>query len=79
MVLVKLLILTLCFMTVYLNEKPFSVAKETTLFDFLSEQKVPNQGIAVAIDQRVIPRDQWKSTRLSDQLKILLIHAVSGG
>lgn len=66
-------------MTVYLNEKPFSVAKGTTLFDFLSAQKVPNQGIAVAINQRVISRDQWKATLLTDQLKILLIHAVSGG
>ncbi|NMA75188.1 MAG: sulfur carrier protein ThiS [Bacteroidales bacterium] len=66
-------------MTVYLNEKPVTITKDITLSDFLAQQEVPSQGIAVAIDQKVIPRNQWESTLLADQQNILLIHIVSGG
>ncbi|NLZ72502.1 MAG: sulfur carrier protein ThiS [Bacteroidales bacterium] len=66
-------------MTVYLNEKPVEITNNMTLSDFLVKQKIPSQGVAVAINQKVIPRDQWKSTLLADQQSILLIHIVSGG
>jgi len=66
-------------MTVYLNEKPVETARNITLSDFLANQKVPSQGVAVAVNQKVIPRDQWASTQLADQQSVLLIHIVSGG
>nr|WP_305069988.1 sulfur carrier protein ThiS [Flavobacterium covae] len=37
------------------------------------------KGIAIAIDQQVIPRSQWENTSLQSNQKIIIIKATQGG
>jgi sulfur carrier protein len=66
-------------MTILLNNKPHEVMEGTSLASFIESLGLQPQGIAVAIDYEVIPKEQWTETILSDRLELMLIHAVSGG
>ncbi|MDR1122316.1 MAG: sulfur carrier protein ThiS [Dysgonamonadaceae bacterium] len=66
-------------MTILLNDKKYEVAEGTSLATFIASLGLKQQGIAVAIDYEVIPKDRWADTVLSDQLELMLIQAVSGG
>ncbi|MDR0567392.1 MAG: sulfur carrier protein ThiS [Prevotellaceae bacterium] len=66
-------------MTVLLNDKPYEVPEGTSLAAFIESLGLKREGIAVAIDYEVVPKDQWTKTMLSDQLELMLIQAVSGG
>ncbi|MDR1335433.1 MAG: sulfur carrier protein ThiS [Tannerella sp.] len=66
-------------MKVILNDKPYDVAGGTSLAAFIESLGLKPQGIAVAIDYEVVPRDRWGDTMLSDRMELMLIHAVSGG
>ena len=51
----------------------------TNLFLFSQEQNLPATGIAVAVNNRMIPRAEWDSFALNDGDNILIIKAVCGG
>lgn len=51
----------------------------TNLFLFSQEQNLPATGIAVAVNNRMIPRTEWDSFVLNDSDHILIIKAVCGG
>ena len=51
----------------------------TNLFLFSQEQNLPTTGIAVAVNNRMIPRTEWDSFALNDGDNILIIKAVCGG
>jgi thiamine biosynthesis protein ThiS len=66
-------------MEIYVNEKPYQVKENTTLSDFMEEIGVQPQGVAVAIAFEVVPKEKWAETRLTDNMELMLIRAVSGG
>lgn len=66
-------------MTIYLNSKPYEVEAGTTLASFMDSLAMPLQGVALAIGYEVVPRREWVDILLTDQMELLLIHAVSGG
>ncbi len=52
----------------------------TTLADLLEIKGLADKtGIAVALNNTVVPRTEWQTTRLSEDDKILLIGASYGG
>ena len=51
----------------------------TTLSLFSQEQNLPTTGIAVAVNNRMIPRTEWDSLTLNEDDNILIIKAVCGG
>lgn len=57
-----------------------------TVDESISVQKIveaefgeKTKGIAVAIQQKVVPRTEWETTLLNDQDDVLLIRATQGG
>ncbi len=51
-----------------------------TLADLLETKGLADKtGIAVALNNTVVPRTEWQTTRLSENDKILLIGASYGG
>ncbi|MDE6131310.1 MAG: sulfur carrier protein ThiS [Muribaculaceae bacterium] len=50
-----------------------------TLQQLLENQQLVRQGIAVAVENRVVPRQKWSETELADGMKITVIQAVCGG
>ena len=51
----------------------------TNLFLFSQEQNLPNTGIAIAVNNRMIPRTEWDTYTLNEGDNILIIKAVCGG
>lgn len=45
----------------------------------LTELPASPKGIAVALNNQVIPRDQWNSTEIRDKDAILIVTATQGG
>jgi len=50
-----------------------------TLSQFSQEQNLPTTGIAVAVNQRMVPRTEWDSYILNEGDNIIIIKAVCGG
>ena len=51
----------------------------THLSQFSQEQNLPATGIAIAVNQRMVPRTEWDSYALIEGDNILIIKAVCGG
>ena len=66
-------------MIVKLNNKPYEIEVDTTLASFIESLEIKPQGIAIAINYEVIPKELWETTVLSADMELMLIHAVSGG
>ena len=66
-------------MTIKLNDKFHEVEEGISLSAFIESIGLKPQGIAVAVDYEVVPKDKWSETILSDKMDLMLIQAVSGG
>ncbi|HZC93125.1 MAG TPA: sulfur carrier protein ThiS [Mycobacterium sp.] len=65
-------------MIIRVNAERLEVDEETTVATLLESLGYPDRGIAVAIDQAVLPRSGWTTT-LSDGAQIEVVTAVQGG
>lgn len=62
------------------QQKKFYELPPASLADLIDlEKKSNNNGIAVALNEQVIPKSDWSSTPLKDQDSILIIIASQGG
>lgn len=66
-------------MKISINKEEMTVSGPVTLAQLLTERGVTGPGIAVAIDGKVVRRDDWAATPLSDGMEITVISAVCGG
>jgi sulfur carrier protein len=65
-------------MIISVNAERLEVEDETTVATLLESLGYPDRGVAVAIDQAVLPRSSWTTT-LSDGAQIEVVTAVQGG
>lgn len=66
-------------MQIQFNQQPYQLVSPMTLTTFLASQQQLRAGIAVAINQQVIPRSQWDSQPLQEGDTIQLFTAIAGG
>ncbi|MHB0969958.1 MAG: sulfur carrier protein ThiS [Thermoanaerobaculia bacterium] len=67
-------------MRVFVNEQPHFVSDEATLHDLLEDLGLASRrGIAVALQDRVIPQFAWKECVLQSDSSVLIIAATQGG
>lgn len=70
----------LCEMKVEINHHEVAVEGDCkTLLQILELENLDGRGVAVAVDNCVVPRDSWANTELVDGMKITIIRAVCGG
>ena len=67
-------------MRIALNDQPREISPGSTLADLLralglSERK----GVAVAVNDAVVPRPAWPAQPLADGARVLVIRATQGG
>jgi sulfur carrier protein len=60
---------------IYFFEQELSSLEELVLLKTKGQVK----GVAVALNQRVIPKSQWSETKIYNQDNILLLTATQGG
>lgn len=67
-------------MKVEINRQCVEVDAETaSLAQLLKKENLDQQGRAVAVNNRLAPRDTWETLMLEDGMKITVIQAVCGG
>jgi sulfur carrier protein len=65
---------------VFVNDKEYQLTEYSNLLKVLSELKIEMpKGIAVAVNNNVVPRSQWPQFKITEQDKIIIIKAVQGG
>ncbi|OJZ73897.1 thiamine biosynthesis protein ThiS [Mycobacterium paraffinicum] len=65
-------------MIVVVNERKVEVDERTTVAALLETLGYPNRGVAVAMDDALLPRSRWDAT-LSDGARLEVLTAVQGG
>ena len=67
-------------MTVFVNDQPRALAAGTALADLLRERGLAERkGVAIALNDEVVPRSTWPARPLADGDRILVIQATQGG
>lgn len=66
-------------MKVTINHKPIGVDTPMSLAELLAREGIPAEGVAVAVNNRVVPRSEWTATPVEEGMKITVIRAVCGG
>ena len=67
-------------MNIRVNDQPRNVALGTTLLDLLHELALAERkGVAVAINDSVVPRPTWPKHALAESDHVLVIQAAQGG
>lgn len=67
-------------MTVFVNDQVQDLKTHFTLIALLFQLSLDEQkGIAVAVNNSVVPKQNWSSHLLSEQDKVTIIRASQGG
>jgi len=68
-------------MNVYINGNKHCVKEGIFLDSLLAELSISTAegGIAVAINDQIIPRSTWNRTLIEPEIRIEIVHAVAGG
>ena len=67
-------------MKIWVNQEEQEHDSPLTLSGLLTKlQKINKTGIAVALNNAVIPKNQWDTTSLSENDKVTIITATQGG
>lgn len=65
---------------VFVNNQAFALTGDPTLFLVLEKNGIISQkGIAVAVNNSVIPKAEWQNKTLNENDKITIIKATQGG
>ena len=67
-------------MIISINDEPTEFEQSHTILEILAyHQVVELQGIAIAINDEVIPKANWEKTALQKNDRLMLIRATQGG
>ena len=65
-------------MKLFFNNKEIATEAQT-LQQLAQELSLPEKGIAVAVDNKLVPRPEWDAFLLKESIRIVVIKAVCGG
>ena len=66
-------------MKIFLNSEEIEIENEINISDFILKYSNSQFGFALALNGTVIKKDNWNTTFLAENDKIILIKAVCGG
>ncbi|GAA4273478.1 sulfur carrier protein ThiS [Aquimarina gracilis] len=66
-------------MTINVNNQPRSISENSSISSMLDQLDTTKNGIAVAINNIVIRKDQWLETVLKENDQVTIIQATQGG
>ncbi|MEI8410854.1 MULTISPECIES: sulfur carrier protein ThiS [unclassified Kribbella] len=64
---------------VWVNGKATSIPPNRSVADLVRQYSDRQTGIAVAVNQSVLTRDEWAGTMLADGDRVEIVSAVQGG
>jgi len=67
-------------MTIFINNKSFDLPDNTNLSDALKTAGINSfQGIAVAVNNHIIPKTSWEDHAIGENDALTIIRATQGG
>lgn len=66
-------------MKIHVNKQIVEAADGASIADVLAQLSFPAAGIAVAVDNKVVPAALWSQTALAEGSSLTVIRAVCGG
>lgn len=66
-------------MNITVNDERYSLDMPVTISQLLIELKQPSMGVALAINDIIIPRENWNTQTINEGDTILLFQAIAGG
>ena len=66
-------------MTINVNHKKTSVSDAANLLELIDAMQIPEKGVALAVNNTVIPKTEWQSFILEENMNVTLIRATQGG
>lgn len=67
-------------MKIYLNNELIDLGSDSvTVEDLVNLQRIPSNGTAIALNNKIVPRSKWAVTRLNESDRVVAISAAFGG
>jgi sulfur carrier protein len=66
-------------MRIWINGTPHEFPEPATVADALAALDAPSTGVAVAVDDELVPRAAWAGHRLAADARVEVLTAVQGG
>ena len=66
-------------MTVIVNNKETDLTQGNTIADLAKQLELPEKGVAIALHNRMIPREKWADQTLQPNDSLVIIKAACGG
>ncbi|HSQ42383.1 MAG TPA: sulfur carrier protein ThiS [Fibrobacteraceae bacterium] len=66
-------------MNVICNDSPLELREGARLLDLLQQLSLEARGVALAVDDVLVPRSRWTDFTLQEGQRVTLIQAAQGG
>jgi len=67
-------------MKIFLNNQPETLSQPHSVSQILDRLELPHtRGIAIAVNNQVVPKNQWSEHLLQENDKVTVIRATQGG
>ncbi|HBL4693521.1 sulfur carrier protein ThiS [Citrobacter sedlakii] len=66
-------------MHIVFNDEPIQCASELSVSDLLTQLNQLKPGTALALNQQILPREQWERQIVQEGDQILLFQVIAGG
>lgn len=66
-------------MKVKINNRAVELADGTTVSALAEERRLPEKGVAVAVNNEMLPREEWAAYVIKDGDDIVILKAFCGG
>lgn len=67
-------------MKIIVNGEWKEIDDESRVSDLISQLEIADhRGVAIAVDEEVVPKSAWSTTRLAEGKRIEVVRAVQGG
>ena len=65
-------------MTIQINNKATDT-KASNIAELANELGLPQKGVAIAVANTMVPREEWETTALTEGASVVIIKAAFGG
>lgn len=66
-------------MKVQVNNKEVEIFPTSTITQLTAQLELPAQGIAIAVNNQMVPRNEWERFSLQENDNLVIIKAACGG
>lgn len=66
-------------MNVRINNTPCQLPEGTTVSQLAEERCLPDKGVALAVNNQMVPRTEWTERKLAEGDDIVILKAFCGG